>query len=117
MSVLGVVWFPAASLAPESRRRMNASNPAGTAIDTASSATRRARETRRESGSGDERVDGNGDEHQHEVHVRPDEEPDRALGGRVAFQRERASDEQRAEHEYGGSVELTDITGERERER
>src|SRR2546421_8327618 len=107
MSVLGVVWFPAASLAPKSRRRMNASNPAGTAIDTASSPTRRARGTRTESGSGDERVDGNGDEHQHEVQGRPDEEPDRALRSGVALERERARDEEHAQPERGDGGEPT----------
>ena len=66
--------------------------------DAARSAGHARRGTRRQ--SGDEGVDRNGDEHQHEVDVRPAEEPDRALRawGRASSASARV-DEQRAEHE------------------
>src|SRR5262245_23569100 len=61
-----------AVLEESSRARINARIAAGIASDTTTSATTAPREIGRPPGeSADEGVDCNGDEHQHEVHVRP----------------------------------------------
>src|SRR5262245_15288511 len=99
----------------ESRVSAYASPAAGTSTHRSTSTTIAARDGRRgpSRSSADEGVDGNGDEHQHEVDVRPAEELDRTLRCGFAHQRERPQHEERAEHERRDRVEAADLAGER----
>src|SRR5881394_1706775 len=92
----------------ESRVSANPSTAAGMARQSMTNATRATRPGRRPR-SVDEGVDGNSDEDQHEIDVRPAEELDRVLRRRVTDQRERTGHEHHTENEHRDRVEPPDV--------